>query len=247
MGRFDNKVAFVTGAGRGIGEAVARKLASEGARVAVIDICEENANNVANSIDPTGDICIALTCDVFDEVQVNKTVAAVVKKFGTIHILVNNAGIARDAMIHKMTTEQWNQVIGTNLTGMFFVTRSVVPYMREQRYGKIVNVSSTSAFGNVGQSNYSASKAGVIGLTKTLAKELARYKINVNTVEPSLTDTDIIRTIPKDLLDNMIKSIPLGRLGRPEDQANAICFLASDEAEYITGIEVQVTGGAKIV
>jgi 3-oxoacyl-[acyl-carrier protein] reductase len=244
---FNGSVAIVTGGGRGIGEAAVRKLAAGGAKVAVVDIDESRAKQVSGSIDPDGIRAIGVECDISSAEAAKRMVDLVIGTFGAIHILVNNAGITRDAMFHKMDFEQWRKVIDVNLNGIFHVTRNVVPHMREQKYGKIVSVSSTSAFGAIGQTNYAAAKAGIIGFTKSLAKELARYNINVNTIEPGLTATDIIKTIPAKVMEMSLNSIPLGRIGQPEDQANAICFLASEEASYITGVELQVCGGATIV
>lgn len=246
MNRLNGKVALVTGAGRGIGEATARKLAAEGAKVAVVDIDETSARRVASSIDPSGHNSLGLACDISDYAAVMQMVEQVMAKFGHIDILVNNAGITSDSLFHKMSLEQWQRVIDVNLTGTFNVCRAVVPYMQKQQSGRIVNVSSVSAYGNPGQANYAASKAGIIGLTKSLAKELGRYNITVNTIEPGLTATDMIKTIPGHILEEKVKKIPLGRPGQPEDQANVICFLASDEASFITGVELQVCGGSLI-
>jgi 3-oxoacyl-[acyl-carrier protein] reductase len=243
MKRFEGKVVIITGAGRGIGKAVAQKLAKEGAIVIVVDIDEENAQTVSKSINSDGNFSMAIRCDVASFKETENMVERVIERFGRIDILVNNAGITRDAMINKMSPEQWQAVIDVNLTGMFNVTRNVVPYMRDRLYGRIVNVSSMGAYGSIGQANYAAAKMGVVGLTYTLAKELGRKNITVNAVLPEVTDTEMIKTIPEEVLRSIIESIPLQRLATPEEQANAICFLASDEASFISGAVLKVSGG----
>jgi len=244
--RFQNEVAVISGAGRGIGAATAQKLFDEGCRVVILDVNEESAFGCARSIDPTGNKTMALTCDVSSQDSVNEAIARIIRRFGTIDILVNNAGITSDAMLHKMSLEQWQRVIDINLTGTFLMASAVVPFMRENKRGRIINISSTSAYGNIGQTNYAASKAGVLGLTKTLAKELGRYNITVNAIEPGLTETDMIKSVPQAIKEGWLKSMPLNRLGRPEDVANAICFFATDEASFITGVELPVCGGFMI-
>lgn len=247
MNTFLKKVAIVTGAAQGIGAATAKKLASEGAKVSIVDINQEQAEKTAATLDPTGDKVIGLACDVSNEKSVAEMVAKVIEKFGKVDILINNAGITRDAMAHKMSVDQWKLVLDVNLSGTFYVSQAVIPFMKEQKYGRIVNLSSSSAYGNIGQANYAASKAGILGMTKTLAKELGRHNITVNAVLPGMTATDIIKTIPSDVMEHLKKQIPLGRPAEPEEQAEAICFLASDAASYITGVELVVSGGALIV
>lgn len=247
MNTFLEKVAIVTGAAQGIGAATAKKLASEGAKVSIVDINQEQAEKTAATLDPTGDKVIGLACDVSNEKSVAEMVAKVIEKFGKVDILINNAGITRDAMAHKMSVDQWKLVLDVNLSGTFYVSQAVIPFMKEQKYGRIVNLSSSSAYGNIGQANYAASKAGILGMTKTLAKELGRHNITVNAVLPGMTATDIIKTIPSDVMEHLKKQIPLGRPAEPEEQAEAICFLASDAASYITGVELVVSGGALIV
>lgn len=245
--RFQDEVAVITGGGRGIGAAIARKLFVEGCRIAVLDIDDATATECARSIDPTGDRSLALACDVSNEASVKQAISKVIAQFGTISILVNNAGITKDAMLHKMSLEQWQRVIDVNLTGTFLVTAAVVPTMREQKRGRIVNISSTSAYGNIGQTNYSATKAGVLGMTKTFAKELGRYNITANAIEPGAIATDMIKTVPQPIIDSWLKMMPIARIGQPEDIANAVCFLASDEASFITGVELPVCGGFMIL
>jgi len=244
--RFHNEVAVISGAGRGIGAATAKKLFEEGCRIVVLDVNEESAFGCARAIDPKGDRSQALTCDVSNKASVAEAVARATRRFGNIDILVNNAGITSDAMLHKMSLEQWQRVIDVNLTGTFLMVSAVVPSMREHKRGRIINISSTSAYGNIGQTNYAASKAGILGLTKTLAKELGRYNITVNAIEPGLTETDMIKSVPQSIKDDWLKSMPLNRFGQPEDVANAICFLATDEASFITGVELPVCGGFMI-
>ena len=245
--RFQNQVAVITGAGRGIGKAVAQKLFAEGCKIVVIDIDAAIASDTVQSIDQTGDGSLALTCDISNKDSVAQAMSKIIEKFGTVDVLVNNAGITKDAMFHKMSLEQWQRVVDVNLTGTFLMTSAVVPYMREKKYGRIVNISSTSAYGNIGQANYAATKAGVIGLTKTLAKELGRYGITVNTIEPGVIETDMLKSVPQSIKDGWLAVMPLARMGQPEDIANAVCFLATDEASFITGVELPVCGGFMII
>ncbi|MDR3566328.1 MAG: 3-oxoacyl-ACP reductase FabG [Negativicutes bacterium] len=245
--RFKNEVAVITGAARGIGAAIARKLYVEGCRIVVLDINEAAALACTQAIDPGGSRSLALSCDVSSKDSVSQAIAKVIEKFETVDILVNNAGITMDAMIHKMSLEQWQKVVDVNLTGTFLMTSAVVPYMREKKQGRIINISSTSAYGNIGQSNYAATKAGVIGLTKTLAKELGRYSITVNAIEPGVIETDMLKDVPQSIKDGWLKVMPLARMGQPEDIANAVCFFATDEASFITGVELPVCGGFIII
>jgi len=219
----------------------------EGCRIVVLDINETTALECARSIDPSGHRSLALACDVSCKDSVGDAVKKIEEKFAAVDILVNNAGITRDAMFHKMSLEQWESVIHVNLTGTFLMTSAVVAFMREKKHGRIVNISSTSAYGNVGQANYSATKAGVIGFTKTLAKELGRHNITVNVIEPGLIETDMLKSVPKNIKDGWLSVMPIARLGLPEDIANAVCFLASDEASFITGVELPVCGGFLII
>lgn len=237
------KVAIVTGAGRGIGEAIARKFVQEGAKVVVCDMNEPDVKRVFEDITAQGGKAIGIVMNVSNEDEVKQMVEKTVQEFGTVDILINNAGITRDAMVHKMTMEQWNQVMTVNLTGSFICCQAVIPIMREKNYGKIVNISSTSRFGNVGQANYAASKAGVVGLTRSLARELGSKGINVNAVAPGGIMTDMLKAIPEKLLERNKAFIPLGHYGEAEDIANICLFLASDQASFITGQVIQTDGG----
>jgi 3-oxoacyl-[acyl-carrier protein] reductase len=244
--RFQNEVAVISGAGRGIGAATAKKLFEEGCRVVILDIDETAALDCAISIDPTRSRTLALSCDVRSQDNVGNAVAEIIRKFETLDILVNNAGITSDAIFHKMSLAQWQRVIDVNLTGTFLLTSAAVRYMRDRKWGRIINISSTSAYGNIGQANYAATKAGVLGLTKTLAKELGRYNITVNAIEPGVIETDMLIDVPQTIKEGWLKNMPLNRMGQPIDVANAVCFLASDEASFITGIELPVCGGFMI-
>lgn len=241
--RFAGRNAIVTGGASGIGYAVVERLFAEGAKVAIADVNLEVAKKSAQSLDPTGEKVIAVQCDVSSFESAQAMVETVMAKFGRVDILINNAGITKDKMFHKMEPDQWNAVININLTGMFNVTRNVVPFMREQKYGRIVCLSSTSAVGEVGQANYSASKAGVIGFVKTLAKELAKHGVNVNCVLPEFTETEMTKKMPREVYDELVSKVPIGRAAQPCEQAAAIAFLASEEASFITGAALETAGG----
>ena len=235
--RFKDRVAIVTGGSRGIGLATAKRLVSEGAEVYAIHF-KKNIESI--SVD-SREISV-ISCDVSNFYEVAGTIKAIYEKAGKVDILVNSAGITRDKIFHKMTSDTWKEVMDVNLTGVFNTMNCVIPLMREKKYGRIVNVSSTSAYGTVGQANYSASKAGLIGLTKTVAKEAAKYNITVNAVLPDFTETDMIKDIPKDVYEEMISALPIGRISQAEEQASAICYLASEEASYISGVALNVDG-----
>ncbi len=245
--RIKDKVAIITGAGRGIGEGIALRFAEEGARVIVNDVNEGEASRTAQAIQGKGGKAVAVTGSVGSRDVAQKMVDTAVKEFGTVDILVNNAGIIRDAMLHKMTDEQWDQVIEVNLKGVFLCTQCAARVMREKGYGKIINISSTSWRGNPGQINYSATKAGVIGMTKTTAKELAPKGINVNVIAPGMIWTDMIKSMPPAMVERMEKGlafiVPLNRKGLPQDIANLALFLASDESSFITGQLIHCDGG----
>ena len=242
--RLQDKVAVVTGSARGLGKAMALRMAAEGAKVVVTDINDEACLAVKAEIERTGGMAAAIKCDVSNRHEVEALVQKTVQQFGTVHILVNNAGITRDAQMTKMTDDQWDAVIDTNLKSMFLCSQSVSPFMVGQGYGRIINISSIAAEeGNFGQTNYSAAKAGAIGMTKTLSKELGRKGITVNAVAPGFILTEMSGAIPDKVKEQLIARIPLGRAGRPEEVAAAVLFLASEEAAFVNGHVLNINGG----
>ena len=250
-GRFEDKVALVTGAARGMGRATALTLADGGAKVVVNDLSQEGADTVAAEIRSRGGEAFAYAGDVSREAEVQAMVEAAVKRFGTIHILVNNAGILRKTSpVETIPEDEWNLVMAVNVRGVFLCTKYVLPIMREQRYGKIVNVSSTAgrSTSTFGGAHYTTSKAAVLGLTRHTAREYAPYHINVNAVAPGSMDTEMVRELASaETIEDAVSAIPWGRLGTAQDEANLVAFLASDEAEYITGATVDITGGELII
>ncbi|MHA6250509.1 3-oxoacyl-ACP reductase FabG [Oceanobacillus sp. CAU 1775] len=244
MGRLDGKVAIITGAANGIGLEAARVFAKEGAEVVLADFDEEVGKKREEDLKSEGINCTFISVDVSKWESVNALAEQVNERFGKIDILVNNAGITRDAMLSKMSVEQFQQVIDVNLTGVFNCTKAVLPYMVEQGAGKIISTSSVSGvYGNVGQTNYAAAKAGIIGMTKSWAKELARKGINVNAVVPGFTETSMVDAVPEKVINSIKAQIPQQRLGKPSDIANAYLFLASDESSYVNGHALHVDGG----
>ena len=241
----DGKCALVTGASRGIGRAVALKLASEGAKVALNFAGNEAAANaVCEEIKSAGGQAILVKADVSDEAAVQQMVQTVAEAFERIDILVNNAGITRDGLLARMKEEDWDAVLSTNLKGVFLTTKAATKLMMKQRTGRIVNMASVvGVTGNAGQANYSAAKAGVIGFTKTIAKELASRGITANAVAPGSIDTDMTSALSDKAKEAALSGIPLGRMGTPEDIAAAVLFLVSDQASYITGQVLNVDGG----
>ena len=243
--RFENQVAVVTGAGRGIGHAIAVRLAKEGARVASVSRTGANAEKTASEINQLrDDAAKAYAVDVADQAAVQKAAAEIFEAFGRVDILVNNAGVTRDGLSMRMSMDDWDTVLNTNLKGAFNFTQAVMRPMIKQRSGRIINISSIAGLtGNAGQANYAASKAGLIGLTKTLARELASRGITVNAVAPGLIETDMTTVLSDEIRQAILQKVPLGKLGEPEDIAAAVAYLASAEAKYITGQVLTVDGG----
>lgn len=242
--RLQDKVAIITGGGSGLGKAGAYTFAREGAKVVVADYNETSGVAVVDQIKANGGEAIFVKVDVSNWDEVQAMVAKTVEAFGTVDILVNNAGVTADAMLSKMTHDQWDKVININLKGVFNCTKAVAPIMVEKGRGKIINTSSVvGEQGNIGQTNYAATKAGVIGMTLTWAKELGFKGINVNAVAPGYIMTEMVAAVPEKVLDKMKEKVPFRRLGEPQDIANAYLFLASDEAAYCNGTILDVNGG----
>ena len=238
------KIALVTGAAQGIGRAIALLLAQKGADIVISDINLEKAEEMAKEIEALGRKAMAIKVDVANTNDVERMVEAILERFGQIDILVNNAGIAKDKLILRMTEEDWDSVLNVNLKGTFNCTKAVIKHMSKQRKGKIVNIASVvGEMGNVGQANYSASKAGVIGFTKTIAREFAQRGINVNAIAPGYIETPMTEALPEKVKEELRRMIPMERLGRPEDVAQAVLFLVSEATSYITGQVLNVHGG----
>jgi 3-oxoacyl-[acyl-carrier protein] reductase len=252
MGRLDGRVAFVTGAGRGIGAATALRLAEDGARVALADLDTSGCEAVAADIRALGSEALIFECDVANPTVVQNAFDKTAEHFGKLDILVNNAGVLRDNLIFKMSDDDWETVINVHLRGAFNCCRAAQKYMVQQKYGRIVSLSSTSALGNRGQVNYSSAKAGLQGLTRTLAIELGPFGITTNAVAPGFIDTEMTRSTarrqgldPDEVIANASKTIPVRRVGQPRDVANVICFLVSEEAGYVNGQIIYVAGGPR--
>lgn len=243
MLRLADRVAIVSGAGRGIGAGIAQRLADDGATVVCADVDAAAAQGTAKACGATSS---GVHLDVRDSAACDALVEAVEAEHGRLDILVNNAGINRDAMAHKMTDTQWSEVLAVDLSGVFFLCRAAARVMRPAGSGRIVNISSASWMGNIGQTNYAAAKAGVVGLSRTLSKELARNGITVNALCPGFIETEMTSALPPDIHAAQLKKIPLGRIGTPRDVGNLVAFLASDDASYITGEVINIGGGYQI-
>jgi 3-oxoacyl-[acyl-carrier protein] reductase len=239
------KTAIVTGAGRGIGAAIAKKLASYGANVVLADLKVECCQEIVEGIGPNA---LAVACDVTDRAAVHAMIEKTVEVFGQIDILVNNAGITADSTLKKMTDEAWDRVLTVNLKSAFICTQEVASHMMANKWGRIISMSSLAGVaGNFGQSNYAASKAGIIGLTKTWSKELGKYQITANAIAPGLIDTEMTQKIPDEVKQQLIDQIPARRMGKTDEIAMAVVYLASEEAGFINGVTLNINGGAYTV
>lgn len=252
MANLQGRVAMVTGSGRGIGAATAKKLAADGATVAVIDLREQDTEGTVAEIEAAGGKAIGIGCDVSNAEQVEAAVTKIAETFGRLDILVNNAGVIRDNMLFKMSESDWDTVMNIHLKGSFLCSRAAQRLMVQQKYGKIVNLSSTSALGNRGQANYSAAKMGLQGFTRTLAIELGPFNINVNAVAPGFIDTDMTRATaermglePEQFKKAAAEQIPLRRVGQPQDIANVVAFLVSEDSSYVSGQVIYIAGGPR--
>jgi 3-oxoacyl-[acyl-carrier protein] reductase len=240
----DGKTALVTGASRGIGRSIAKEFAAQGAKVALCARSVDALQSLAAEIGDAGGTAAVFALDVSDSESVKGVVDAVTERFGGLDVLVNNAGITRDGLLARMKDDAWDDVLNTNLRGAFYLTRAAAKTMMRQRSGKIINISSVVGLtGNAGQANYAASKAGLIGMTRSVAKELGSRNIQVNAIAPGFIVTDMTDSLPEALKEQLLKQIPLGRMGQPEEIANVAAFLASDRSDYITGQVIAVCGG----
>ena len=247
MQRFKNKTAIITGGASGIGRAASELFAAEGAFVAIWDVNETAGKELEILLSEKGFRAKFYSVNTANFAEVEKAAASLAQQSGRIDILINNAGITRDSSLLKMTAEQWQQVMDVNLTGVFNCTKVVSPFMIQNNYGRIINTSSiVGLYGNYGQSNYAATKAGVIGLSKTWARELGKYNITVNTVAPGFIATDMIATVPEKVITMMKEKVPLKKLGAPADVAAVYAFLASDDAQFVSGATISVDGGLTI-
>ncbi|CAN5908981.1 3-oxoacyl-[acyl-carrier-protein] reductase [soil metagenome] len=247
MAKLEGAVAVVTGASRGLGRAIAEELGRGGAKVVVnYSRSKEPADELVKSLTDAGGEAIAVQADVSDSGEAKKLIDASVEQFGQIDVLVNNAGINRDKTLKKLTIEDWDTVVQVDLNSAFYTVHAALPHMMEQGSGKIINMSSfVGEAGNIGQANYSAAKAGLLGFTKTAGKELARYGITVNSICPGFIETDMVASIPEDAKEKLLKTVPLGRFGKPEEVARAVLYLVKD-GDYITGQALDINGGVYI-
>ncbi len=247
MNRFENKIVVITGGSSGIGKAAVEKFAREKAAVAIWDVNETLGKELELLLLNEGLVARFIKVNTAKFEEVETATKETIKQFGRIDVLINNAGITRDASLQKMTAEQWQQVLDVNLTGVFNCCKAVSPIMIQNNFGRIINTSSiVGLYGNYGQANYAATKAGVIAFTKTLSRELGKHNITVNAVAPGFIATDMIKTIPEKVIDAMKEKVPLKKLGTPEDVANTYLFLASEEAQFISGTVISVDGGLTI-
>lgn len=251
--RFNGRVAYITGGSRGIGKGVAKMFAEQGAKVAIIDIDEEALKETAIEFSESGYEIYSKVVNVVDKTELEDSIEEVVNQFGSLDILVNNAGIIRDNLLFKMTNSDWDQVMDVHLKGAFQATRAAQKYMVQNKYGRIINISSTSALGNRGQANYATAKAGLQGFTKTLAIELGRYGITANAIAPGFIETDMTKAtaerigIPfEEMAKSIVEQIPIGRSGKPEDIANTVAFFADEKSDYVNGQVIYVAGGPTI-
>jgi 3-oxoacyl-[acyl-carrier protein] reductase len=252
MGKLDGRVAFVTGAGRGIGAATALRLAEDGASVVLADIDPDGCKEVAAQIESAGSQALVVSCNVSNREAVEAAFQQAIEHFGQLDILVNNAGVLRDNLLFKMSDDDWETVMNVHLKGAFLCSRAAQAHMVQQKYGRIISLSSVSALGNRGQANYATAKAGLQGLTRTLAIELGPFGITANAVAPGFIDTEMTRATarrqghdPQQVIEMVAKSIPVRRVGQPRDVANVICFLASEDAGFVNGQVIYVAGGPK--
>jgi len=242
--KFENKSVLITGGKRGIGKAIALKFAENGVNVAIIDIGPDNDNELVKEFSTFDIKFLYKETNVTNSNEVNKTINDIVEVLGSVDILVNNAGITRDNLLIRMEDNEWDSVLSVNLTGTYNCTKAILPIMMKKRWGRIINIASViGEIGNIGQSNYAASKAGIIGFTKSVAKEVARRNINANAIAPGFIETEMTKKLPEKIVINYLNSIPQKKLGKPGDVANTVLFLASDMADYITGQVINVDGG----
>ncbi len=247
MERLKNKTAIITGGADGIGKSAAERFAAEGASVIIWDMNEVKGLETAKELTAKGSKVVFEKVNTADYVDVNRAAEKAIAEFGQVHILVNNAGITRDATMKKMTPDQWQQVIDVNLSGVFYCAKALGVHMMDKGFGRIINTSSVvGLYGNFGQTNYVATKAGVIGMTKTMAREMGRKGVTVNAVAPGFIATEMVKKMPENILQAMSDKTPVGRLGTPEEIAAAYAFLASDEAAFINGAVLSVDGGITI-
>ena len=245
MRNLAGKYCIITGAGKGIGKAIAKKfLEEEAAGVAILEYDLALAQATAKELDPSGEKAIAIHCNVADSDMGKEAVDTVVATFGRVDVLINNAAITRDKIFHKMTDDDWYAVVNVNLNGVYNLCKYIIPLMREQESGSIVNLSSTSVMGNAGQANYAATKAALQGFTRTMAKELGRKNVRMNCIAPGYIDTDMMRAVGEEILTNMIKRIPSQRLGTPDEIASLAVFLSTDDSSWVSGQTIFASGGA---